>query len=131
MQIAKKMIDFTIGPKYANIVVTESADMTKVHSNALQNLCQRAWNSTALTWNGSFGFILRYMPQVSYRIPQICRVGFPRNSARQLADFHESSVESSQTIRGNIAGYLRNLRMYLRYEGLPRNIQKRNLCNPL
>ena len=58
------MIDFTIGRKYANIVVTESADITKVHSNALQNFCQRAWNSTALPWNSSFGFILSAKPSL-------------------------------------------------------------------
>ena len=62
--------------------------------------------------------IIRYVSQVSYGIPQICRIGFPRNSARQLADFRESSVESLETIRRNIAGYPRNLRMYLRNDPL-------------
>ena len=58
------------------------------------------------------------MSQVSYRILWICRVGFPQNSAQQLADFRESFAESSQTIRRNIAGYPRNLRMYLRNDPL-------------
>ena len=58
------------------------------------------------------------MSQVSYGILQICRVGFPQNSARQLADFRESSAESSQTIRGNLAGYPRNLRTYLQNDPL-------------
>ena len=48
----------------------------------------------------------------------ICRVGFPRNSARQLADFRESSMESSQTIRRNIAGYPRNFRTHMRNDPL-------------
>ena len=61
---------------------------------------------------------LRYMSQVSYGIPWICRIGFPWTSAQQLADFRESSAESSQTIHGNIAGYLRNLCTYLRNDVL-------------
>ena len=50
---------------------------------------------------------------IRYGILQICHVGFLQNSARQLAEFRESSAESSQTIRGNIAEYSQNLHMYL------------------
>ena len=42
---------------------------------------------------------------VSYRITQICHGGFLRISTRQLADFREPYMESSQIIHGNIARY--------------------------
>ena len=47
-----------------------------------------------------------------------CVLTKKRNSTRQLADFRESSVESLQTICGNIAGYLRNLCTYLQNDPL-------------
>ena len=58
------------------------------------------------------------MSQVSYGIPRICCVGFPQNSAWQLADFREFSAKLSQTIRRNIAGYPQNLCTYLRNDPL-------------
>ena len=58
------------------------------------------------------------MSQVSYGILRICHIGLLQNSAWQLADFRESFAESSQTIRGNIAGYPRNLCTYLRNDPL-------------
>ena len=42
---------------------------------------------------------------VSNRITEICHVDFPRISTRQLADFRELSMESSQIIHGNISRY--------------------------
>ena len=56
------------------------------------------------------------MSQVSYKITQICCVGFPQISVPQLAAVRESSMESSQIRRRIIAGYSQNLRMY------PRNV---------
>ena len=52
------------------------------------------------------------MSQVSYKITQICCVGFPQISVPQLAAVRESSMESSQIRRRIIAGYSQNLRMY-------------------
>ena len=43
------------------------------------------------------GINVRYMSQISYGIPRICHVGFPRKSTQQLADFCELSWGSLQT----------------------------------
>ena len=50
------------------------------------------------------------MSQVTYGILRICRVGFLWISERRSADVREPSAESSQVIRGIIAGYPRNHR---------------------
>ena len=68
------------------------------------------------------------MSQYTYGITRICYEDFPCISARQLADVREPSVESSQTIRGNIAGYVP---AECSTEGLPQNVRRIlhiNLC---
>ena len=67
-------------------------------------------------------------------ITQIRRVGFLQISARHLVEVREPSTESSQVIRGNIAGYLRNLRTVLAEcstEGLPQNARRETMIMPV
>ena len=90
-----------------------------------------SWSALGLSWN--IPGLREWRPnhvtchKLVTEFHGICCVGFLWNFVQQLVDFRKPSAVSSQIIQRNTAGYLRNLRIYLRNVPLKgcRGLQKK------